>query len=744
MTRKLLFAGVGVMVLLVLWFAARNQREGGAAVGDRLSLLLVTLDTTRADRIGCYQHPDARTPTFDGLARSGVLFRDAFCQVPLTLPSHTSMLTGTYPATNGVRINGMSLGGGVRTLAEVFRDRGYRTAAFVSGLVLDSGFGLDRGFDTYDDDLGTANAIERSADKVSDAALGWLGASPDKPFFAWVHYFDPHSPHQPPEDFREGFATPYDGEIAFVDSQVARLLKWIDEKGLRDTTLIVVAGDHGEGFEEHGETEHGLFIYNTTMHVPLLFSCPKALPAGQVVTQPVELTDVFPTISEVLGWPENDDLEGRSLVSAWQRAEANDRPVYGESEYGRLGFDWASLHSVTTDQWKYIEAPRSELYDRVNDPSESVNIIAEHPDIAAQMQTTLWELTKPMKLRAAPSSVRDPEMINRLRSLGYVSIGSSPPGAAGSNPGRDPKDMIGAYRAYSKAVSLQLQGRWAEIPPIMERLVQESPESEKFFNTLGTAYLQLNRPADAERAFAASLRIAPDNARRLWVMGEALQRQNKLDEAIKHLEAALAISPDIAEAQGTLGVSYAQQQKFAQAEKHLRRYVELQPTSPHALANLGSVLFELRRADEAAVMLQKALRYDPAQASAHTTLFQALLATGKRKEAIQALREARAALPDVPVLTLRLAWLLATNVRDELRNPPEALQLARKLCEGRTPTADDLTVLAAAYGASGDFNQAVLNARNALSLAQAGGDAGAVRRIEGQLRFYETGRPYRE
>ncbi|MFH1108502.1 MAG: sulfatase-like hydrolase/transferase [Planctomycetota bacterium] len=778
--RKLLFVQVCAILLLWLPFGACERRDGGGSShgAGRLSLLLITLDTTRADRIGCYGYTNARTPTFDGLARSGVLFKDALCQVPLTLPSHASMLTGTYPATNGVRVNGVALGKGVATLAEVFRDRGYRTAAFVSALVLDSGFGLGRGFDMYDDDLGAAEAIERPADKVSDAALRWLGAPPDKPFFAWVHYFDPHSPYQPPESFREGFASPYDGEIAFVDSQVARLLKWIDEKGLRDTTLIVVAGDHGEAFGEHDETEHGLFIYNTTMHVPLIFSFPRALPSGHVVTRPVELIDLFPTIAKFLDWEEREDLEGKSLMPAWQTAEIIDRPVYGESEYARLGFGWASLRSVTTDQWKYIEAPRSELYDRTKDPSESVNVIAEHPDIAAQMQTTLWNLTKPMKLRAESNSVRDPEMISRLRSLGYVSVGYSPPGTAGSNSGRDPKDMVGAYRAHSKAVDLQLQGRYAEVLAIMEPLVQQSPESDEFFNTLGIAYLELGRAADAEKAFAASLRIASDNPRRLWRMGEALQRQNKLDEAVTNLEAALAIAPDLAvahctlgdilgqrgkaaeaikhyeaavsasanlgKAHGRLGVSYAQQQKFAEAEKHLRRYVELEPTSPHALANLGNVLFELRRADEAAVLLQKALRYDPAYAPAHMTLFQALLAAGKPKEGIQALREARAALPNVGVLTLRLAWLLATIPRDDLRNPDEALKLARVLYESGPPTADNLTLLAAAQAASGDFDQAAASARNALSLARAQGDTAAVRRIEGQLRFYESGRPYRE
>jgi tetratricopeptide (TPR) repeat protein len=496
------------------------------------------------------------------------------------------------------------------------------------------------------------------------------------------------------------------------------------------------------------------------------------------VSQPVELTDVFPTIAEVLGWPENQGLEGRSLADTWKNDEAMQRPVYGESEYARLGFGWASLRSVTTEQWKYIEAPRSELYDRVKDPGENVNLIAERPDIAAQMQTTLWDMTKGMKLRVGPSSVRDAEVVGRLRSLGYVGGGGSSTPTTGSDSGRDPKDMVGAYRAHSDAVTLQLQDRHQAVIPIMEKLVKDSPESDEFFNTLGISYLALDRAGDAERAFAASLRIAPDNPRRLWRMGDALLRQHKLDEAVQHLQAALAIAPELAvahcslgdalgergktaeaiehyvaavsaspnlgKAQGRLGVAYAQQKKFTEAEKHLRRYVELEPTSPHALANLGSVLFELRRTEEAAAMLQQALRYDSSFAPAHMALFRALLASGKPKEGIQALREACAALPNVPALTFRLAWLLATSTRDDLRNPEEALQLAGKLSTGRTPTVDDLTLFAAAHAAAGNFGEATNSARTALSLAQANRDDAAARRIEGHLRSYESGRPYRE
>jgi superkiller protein 3 len=327
-------------------------------------------------------------------------------------------------------------------------------------------------------------------------------------------------------------------------------------------------------------------------------------------------------------------------------------------------------------------------------------------------------------------------------------------------------------------VEFQLEGRYAEIVPIMEPLVELSPESDDFHSTLGIAYLELGRAADAERAFAASLRIAPDNPRQLCRMADALYRQDKLDQAAAHLETALALdpntavahsllgdiferkgqvpkaiehfkaavaaAPDLARAHSRLGVAYANQGRFAEAETHLRRYVELEPQSAHALANLGNVLFRLRRPAEAAEMLQRALNHDPANAAAHMSLFQALLASQKQKEAIAALRKARAALPEARVLTLRLAWLLATTAREDLRSPQEALQLARGLCESGTPTADELTVLAAAFAATGDFEQAVANAHKAISLAQAQGNTAAAAKTRVHLQRYETGQPYRE
>ena len=772
---------LAAILLLVLGLAGCDR--GDDASPPRLqanapSVLLITLDTTRADRVGCYGYANAQTPVLDALAESGVRFENAFCQVPLTLPSHVSLLTGTYPATNGVRINGVAMkGAGIATLAEVFQDRGYRTGGFISALVLDSMFGLDRGFDTYDDDLGGGEAVERSGDKVCDAALSWLAEHAQRPFFAWVHLFDPHHRYEPPQPYLDLLADPYDGEIAFADAQVGRLVAWLEAANLRNRTLVVVAGDHGEALKEHGESQHGLFVYDVTMRVPLIFSFPASLPAGRVVRGNVGLVDVFPTILESLGWQPPSDLEGVSLVSMWQDEGRPSLPVYGESEYPRLGFAWAPLQALISGRWKYIEAPRPELYDRADDPQELVDLIAKKPAVAARMRGRLQAMIAGMVSRQGSATVPDPEVLQRLESLGYVA-GSSASDVDDRTPGRDPKDMVAVYTDFEKGTGLLLNERYREAVAVMEPLVRQSPESDQFFVILGRAYLELGRVQEAEKAFKASLRLVPDNPRQLWRLGKALRRQGKLADAISHFEAALAVMPDFAvvhcslgdalakqgrndeamqhyqlavsaapnlgRAHSRLGVAYATRRQFARARDHLQRSVELEPDSPHALVNLGNVLLQLRQPAEGFELLRKALRFDPKYLPAHRSLVQALLLSGSPGEAIQALRRAHEALPGDNEMTLRLAWMLATASRNELRDPTEAVRLAREVCRAQAPAADCLLVLAAAHAGTGDFAQAVETAQHALSLADANGDVATAQRIQEHLRQYESGRPLRQ
>ncbi len=733
------------------------------------SVLLITLDTTRADRIGAYGYGEAVTPALDSLAASGTLFEHAFAQVPLTLPSHGSLLSGTYPATNGTRINGVALNAeGIPLLAQVFQDHGYRTGAFVSCVVLESVFGLDRGFDLYDDDLGDPDAVERPANEVSDAALAWLGQSEKQPFFAWVHFYDPHAPYEPPPEYASADVSPYDGEIAFVDAQIGRLVRWLDDHNRLDNTLIIVAGDHGESLGEHGEPQHGFFVYDSTMRVPLVFTFPTKIPAGVSISEVVGLVDAYPTIMELLEWDAPAGLEGMSLTGTWNGTTAESSAVYGETYYPRSAFGWAPLRSLVTKEWKYVAAPRPELYDRLRDAGELTNVLAEHPDVATRLQRELRRRKARMVSRATGKTAINPAIMSRLESLGYVAAAQATEDDAAAMRRPDPKDMLGPYSIYMKATGRFSSKRFDEVISLLEPLVEMFPEADQFYVTLGQAYLESGRAADAQRAFETSLQLSPNNARQLWRLGKALHKQWKFDdavaafraaltirpdfamahcslgdafgrlgrvpEAIEHFAAAVAANPQLARAHGRLGVAYAKQQQFAIALPHLQRYVELEPESPHALSNLGNVLVGMGRPLEATEVLRKALRYDPRYSPAHHALPQALLAARMPDEALRALRTAQAAFPTDRALKHQLARLLATIPLGNLRDTVEAVRLAQELCEHQDRSSDDLLLLAIACASNGDVPCADRAARDARSLAEARSEIGKAEQAETLLR----------
>ncbi|MBU0719358.1 MAG: sulfatase-like hydrolase/transferase [Planctomycetes bacterium] len=741
---------VGVVLLCLGLSCERREERSAREVASGPSVLLITLDTTRADRLGCYGYKAAQTPSLDALAATGVKFDQAYCQVPLTLPSHASLLTGTYPRTNGIRINGVSaLGSDIPTLAEVFANRGYRTGAFIGAWVLDSMFGLDRGFQRYDDDLeandhSPAPLTERRADVVCDRALAWLKQDSETPFFAWVHFFDPHEPYAPPLPYRERLPDPYDGEIAFMDSQVQRLVAYLDASGLRQRTLLVAAGDHGEAFNEHEETQHGLFVYDTTMHVPLILSFPPAVPGGAVIGEGVRLVDVFPTIVDLLGWDLPEGLEGASLKAACENGPGDFLPIYGESHYAHLSYGWSPLKSLTTADWKYIEAPRAELYSRHGDPDELMNIIEGHPNVAFNLREQLLDMVREMTPRAVQSVAVGEDAIRRLRSLGYVSGSGASVGkdVDFEVEGRDPKDMVGVYHGASRAAKLLEERSHDQVVALVEKLVRQSPESDELYVLLGAAYLEVGRPGDAQQAYEASLRTIPNNPQRLRGLGEALRRQGKIDDAIASFQAALALIPDYAQAHCGLGLAYGARRQYQEALPHFQRHLELSPEAPVALTNLGGNYLAMGKPGQALPLLQKAIQVDPGNEIAHRYLWQAFLATGREPEMIAALRTAHEVLPDDRVLTSRLAFMLATTPRPDLQNAPEAVCLAEQALSAAPEVPEILDAAAAAYAASGDFQRAIETADRAASAAAAKGNTALARQIYERLQLYQSRRPF--
>jgi choline-sulfatase len=348
----------------------------------RPNILLVTLDTTRADRIGAYGYGAAQTPRLDGLARRGVLFERALSAAPITLPAHTSLMTGAYPFTHGVRNNGtFSLGDTVPTLATTLQAAGYRTAAFVSAFVLDRRFGLARGFDVYDDRA----PLERRGDRTAAAACEWLDAraADPAPFFVWLHLYDAHDPYDPPPPFREAFAgRPYDGEIAFDDQAIGSVLDRLERIGRLPATIVAVVADHGESLGEHGEDTHAVFIYESTLRVPMILAGPARLPAGRHVKSTVRGIDLAPTLLDLARQPPLRGAQGQSLMPLVEGTSAAAAPVsaYSESYFPLLYMNWAPLRSIQDERWKFIDAPAPELYDLQHDPMEQTNLAARRAD----------------------------------------------------------------------------------------------------------------------------------------------------------------------------------------------------------------------------------------------------------------------------------------------------------------------------------------------------------------------------
>lgn len=434
------------------------------AVRPPPNVVLVSIDTLRPDRLGCYGGTTVETPAIDSLSTAGVRFENAFTPVPLTLPAHWTILTGVEPWHHGVVDNGMALSAApAATLAERFAAAGYDTAAFVSAFVLHRTFGLDRGFARYDDGPAADAALDQllhetaPADERVDRALGWLRRERTRPFFLWLHLFDPHAPYAPPQGFRARYAgRPYDGEVAFVDTQVARLLAALDRSGLTGRTLVVLLSDHGESLGEHGEETHGVLLYDATLRVPLVLRLPGTLPAGEVRREAVGLSDVAPTILALAGLPATPGIDGRDLFG---RAGPPLRHLGAISEYPRRRFGWAPLVAIREEGWKFIAAPRSELYRTADDPGELVDRRAGEPARAAGLARAARKLETTLNERLSARGAADPgrEAQARLSALGYV---SGPPSA--SSAAADPKDVVGSLGELDRAYQLFAEGKLDE------------------------------------------------------------------------------------------------------------------------------------------------------------------------------------------------------------------------------------------------------------------------------------------
>jgi arylsulfatase A-like enzyme/Tfp pilus assembly protein PilF len=581
--RKSLFA-MGVLALAIIAgaFFFLNSRP-------RTNVVLITLDTTRADRIGCYGHLPAMTPTLDSLAARGVLFERAYATCPVTLPSHCSMFTGLTPRGHGIHHNGMgSLDPRVPLLAEMLSARGYDTGAFVGAFVLNRKFGLSRGFQKYDDATG-AEFIDgrlqrrRGALRVVGAALEWLGGRSSRPFFCWVHLFDPHAPYQARVDqFGQQFVDrPYDSGIALCDQEIGRILEFLRHRNLDDQTLIVVAGDHGEGLGEHGEREHGHQLYDSTLRVPLIFAHSRLTKTGYRVPDPVSLVDLMPTLADCLGLKIPDRMSGNSLRPALSGRQQPARPCYLETDVPFLEHHWAPQRGIIEGRWKCIRSPRPELYDLIEDPAELNNLAERQADQLQALQAALVALEEKTPEREARGVRLSAADRRSLASLGYVGVAGGGSKNAEREALPDIKDRLRFHEIVEDANHLIDHGRVPEARELLEKVLSDVPD-----------YV----PA---RLFH----------------GETLAKSGLLDEARQVFKRLIQDEPRHAAAHARLAWVLGQLQKPDEALAELRQAADLAPDSAEFLVNLGASFVELQQPDEAQEMFKSALDIDPACAN---------------------------------------------------------------------------------------------------------------------------------
>lgn len=595
---------------------ARGPRPGGDHSAPR-NLLLVTLDTTRADRLGCYGYAAGRTGTIDALARGGVLFEYCIAPAPITLPSHATLLTGLQPYSHGARSNGTHyLPAEVATLAERLSSEGFAAGAVVSAFVLDSRFGLDQGFDRYDDDLshGKGDAVSgfretRAADTLRRARL-WLEERGDERWFLWVHLFDPHSDYAAPEPWRTEFASsPYDGELAYVDAELGSFLTWLDERGKLRETLVALTSDHGESLGEHGERTHDTFIYDATTRVPLILAH-ESLDRGRRVGQVVGSVDVMPTVLELLEIESSGRSDGRSLAPL-ARAEVDvleALPAYSESMFPYYSNGWARLTALRDESWRRVHAPRPELYDLRADPGEMRDVSADHSDVAARMDATIRALLPAREADARPltGGGADPQVRATLAALGYV-LGEGAESTEGERP--DPKDRVNETARAQEAEGLRLSGRLEEAASLYRSVVAANPAAVPMRDALASILIERGAEAEALRIHRGSLTLAGRRSDNFMIVAD-LERELGVGDWTASLELAKAFDPRDPR-------PWVREADFAHPpddiEAALGAYREaLQRDPRHAPAWLGICRAELRRRDvpAAAAAARKAVEVD--------------------------------------------------------------------------------------------------------------------------------------
>ena len=693
---------------------------GGRGRGKIRNVVLISIDTCRADHLSCYGYQRKTTPNIDAIAEQGILFENVVSPAPITLPAHSSMLTGTVPPYHGVHDNyDYRLGAGNVTLAEILKDKGFTTGAIVSAVVMDSEYGINQGFDYYNDRFedspDTVPIVQRKGAKTSRFALQWLEEHKDERFFLFLHYFDPHATYQPPEPFKSAYAErPYAGEIAYTDYCIGAVIKRLKDLGLYDSTLVIITADHGESLGEHLERTHAYFIYQSTLKVPLIFKVPGGA-KGKRISSIAGLIDIVPTVCGILGLKTHGRVDGQNLASyfgrAWHRTRK--RQLYCESLTSLRRYGANPLRGIVTNRFKYIQTTRPEIYDLIEDPHETNNLIKQHLRQARLLQDSLNQILEQAVRKDESDSklVMEEEMRKRLESLGYVDGISADEDIQFVQGREDPKDLVAFHLSKIKLRDLISLKQYSEAKSLAEKMLQQRPGYEGTYVALGDIADEEGIEEKALSYFYKALQVRPGSLNVLNGLAALLIKYGKTSEALNYVVESLRVKPD-------------------------------QITARNRIAWL---LYQDGKTAEAIVHYAESLRIKHNQPKIHNVLAELLLMQGNIEEAIGHWKEALNFQPDLSKALNNLAWIMAAHEDDKFRNAQQALRYAQKACElTEFKDPDLLDTLSAAYAAVGNFDEAIKTAERALKLYMDSGLEKKADDMQNRLALFREGRPYRE
>jgi len=699
-----------------------GEKPGSHRAGNReeqSNIILLTIDTIRADHLGCYGAENIRTPGMDLLAGEGVLCEKAVASAPLTLPSHCSILTGLYPADHGVLDNGgFTLDGGQTLVSEMLRDAGYETAAFVGAFVVDQRWGLGQGFDHFSSDLHLGRyedvslEIERRGDEVIRDFLSWLDQNHQKPFFVWLHLFDPHDPYDPPPPFNETYrGRPYEGEIAYTDALVQTLRAELKKRALWKDLLFILVGDHGESLGEHGEQTHAYFVYNSTLLVPMILKFPDMAHGGQRIETLVRTVDIVPTLMDYLELASPISFRGRSLLPYLTSPGPGDLPGYSESHYARTHFGWGSLRAVMDGRYKYIDAPRPELYDLNLDPGETKNIMDDKPQIAAALKK---EMEKILEQSATggwlpePASM-DSETRARLEALGYLTAAPSPDQQEARRA--DPKDMLETYKTLNTAMGLIREKRYGEAEPLLEAVLKQDPRIIDARFNLALVYLDTGRYEAAIKENLSVLDMKPDFSTAAMNLAIALQKTGRIEEAAAWFEKTIALEPSQLKAYRALAGIYADQEKYRKAVQLLENALNYDEENIKALLQLAIVLEKSGHPAGAERAAEKIIETDARCAEAYLLLGILSLKDGQLGAAERNVRQALSINPALKDVHFNLGVIL--DQKGEKAVSAEAYRMEIKNNPRHFKARTNLAIL---YGEMGDPDRKIRELKELMSI----------------------------